>query len=260
MNDILSGWKFDFDKLNISDTQIELENLPPLFDQFRIVHVSDFHLGTWLKPDALNQVIKTVNQLEPDLIAITGDFVDSNPEKYAPILIQSLSNLIAKDNVVAVLGNHDHWTDPDIIRQVLRESNIIDLSNQVYPIKRDSSCLYLSGVDDHLAGMDDLESVIAQIPDGNTTLLLAHEPDFADISSRSGKFVLQLSGHSHGGQICVPILGSLYLPRYARKYSSGLYQIKGMILYTNRGLGTSWLPFRFNCPAEIALITLTCPK
>jgi predicted MPP superfamily phosphohydrolase len=260
MIDKFSGWKFDLNKLEISDNQVELNNLSPEFDKFRIVHISDFHLGTWLKPHDLNQVIEMVNQLEPDLIAITGDFVNSNPERHAQFLINALSNLCAKDQIVAVLGNHDHWTDPDIVREVLRESNIIELSNRMSEIQRNSSYLYLSGIDDHLAGMDDLERVIPQIPDGHTNILLAHEPDFADISSQNGKFDLQLSGHTHGGQICLPILGSLYLPRYGRKYSSGMYKINGMFLYTNRGLGTSWLPVRYNCPPEIAKLTLNIPR
>lgn len=260
MNDILSRWKFDIKNIEISDIQIELQSLSPDFDNYRIVHISDFHLGTWLKVHPLKQVIEMVNHLEPDLIALTGDFVNSNPEKHAPVLINALSNLFAKDKIVAVLGNHDHWTDPDIVREVLRESNIIDLSNRVDAIQRNSSHLNLSGVDDHLAGKDDLKSVIDQIPDGSTNILLAHEPDFADISSRSGKFDLQISGHTHGGQICLPLLGSLYLPRYGRKYSSGMYRVNGMVLYTNRGLGTSWLPIRYNCPPEIALLTLSAPK
>ena len=259
MNEFFTGWKFNPNKIRISDIPIKLPKLPLEFEDYRIAQISDFHLGSWLDEQALVQIVDIVNQLEPDLIAVTGDFVNSNPERYAPVLIQTLSNLIAKDAIVAVLGNHDHYSEPDIIREVLKESNIIELSNRVYPIQRNSSYLYLTGVDDHLAKKDDLESVIDQIPDGSTTILLAHEPDYADISSKSGTFDLQLSGHSHGGQICLPYFGSLYLPRYGRKYPSGIYRINGMVLYTNRGLGTSWLPFRYNCPPEIALLTLSAP-
>lgn len=259
MNELITGWKFNPKKITISDIPIKLTNLPLEFEDYRIVQISDFHLGSWLNEQALDQIVDIVNQHEPDLIAVTGDFVNSNPGRYASVLIQTLSRLFAKDAIVAVLGNHDHYSEPDIIREVLRESNIIELSNQVYPIQRTSSNLYLAGVDDHLTNKDDLERVINQIPDGSTTILLAHEPDYADISSKSGKFDLQLSGHSHGGQICLPYFGSLYLPRYGRKYSSGIYQINGMVLYTNRGLGTSWLPFRYNCPPEIAIFTLSAP-
>ena len=259
MNEFIAGWKFNPNMITISDIPIELPKLPLEFDDYRIVQISDFHLGSWLDEQALFQIIDIVNQLEPDLIAVTGDFVNSNPERYAHVLIQTLSNLIAIDAIVAVLGNHDHYSEPDIIREVLKESNIIELSNRVYPIQRNSSYLYFAGVDDHLTNKDDLERVIDQIPAGSSAILLAHEPDYADISSKSGTFDLQLSGHSHGGQICLPYFGSLYLPRYGRKYSSGIYRINGMVLYTNRGLGTSWLPFRYNCPPEIALFTLSAP-
>jgi hypothetical protein len=107
---------------------------------------------------------------------------------------------------------------------------------------------------------DDLQSVIDQIPDEKSSvILLAHEPDFADISAKSGKFDMQISGHTHGGQICLPFLGNLYLPRLGRKYPSGKYHIDKMVLYTNRGLGTSWLKLRYNCPPEISVFTLRSP-
>ncbi|MES0360744.1 MAG: metallophosphoesterase [Anaerolineales bacterium] len=259
MNELISGWKFNPNKITISDLPIELTNLPLEFNDYRIVQISDFHLGSWLDEQDLGQIIDIVNQLKPDLIAITGDFVNSNPGRYSPVLLQTLSKLFAKDAIVAVLGNHDHYSEPDIIRDVLRESNIIELNNRVYPIQRSSSYLYFAGVDDHLTKKDDLQNVLNQIPDESTAILLAHEPDYADISSMSGTFDIQLSGHSHGGQICLPYFGSLYLPRYGRKYSSGIYRINGMVLYTNRGLGTSWLPFRYNCPPEIAIFTLSAP-
>jgi hypothetical protein len=144
-----------------------------------------------------------------------------------------------------------------LIRTVLEQSGIIELGNRIYPVRRDSSQLIFAGVDDYMTRHADLERVIKQIPDSNDpVILLAHEPDFADISAASGCFDMQISGHTHGGQICLPFYGNLYLPRYGRKYPSGQYMVENMVQYTNRGLGTSWLKFRINCPPEITVFHL----
>jgi hypothetical protein len=139
---------------------------------------------------------------------------------------------------------------------VLKQSNIIDLSNDVYTIYRGEEMLHFAGVDDILAQQDHLEKVLEEIPDQGAAILLAHEPDFADISAASKRFDLQLSGHTHGGQIVIPFIEKMFLPPEGRKYPKGLYQINGMIQYTNRGLGTSWLRLRYRCPPEITLFEL----
>lgn len=251
------GRRFNPNRIFITNISIHLPRLPAEFNGYRIVQLSDFHLGTWLEGQDVAQIVNIVNQLEPDVIAITGDFVNSDPERYAPDLIQSLSKLEAGDCIVAVLGNHDHYTNPRIIRDILKRCNIVELRNRVFPIQRINAYLYFAGIDDRLTRNDDLESVINQIPDQeNPVILLAHEPDFADISAKSGRFDMQISGHTHGGQICLPYLGNLYLPRLGRKYPSGKYKVNDMVLYTNRGLGTSWLKLRYNCPPEISVFNL----
>lgn len=251
------GWSFDPHLIEISRHSISLPRLPVEFDHFQITQISDFHLGTWLDSQALFEIVGMVNALESDLVAITGDFVSSDPGRYSPSLTQALSKLRAKDGVVAVLGNHDHYTDPNKIREILLKSNVIELSNRVHSIQRSFASLYMAGIDDQITGHDDLQRVINQIPDEDcSVILLAHEPDFADISARSGKFDMQISGHTHGGQICLPIIGPLYLPRLGRKYPSGKYRVGDMILYTNRGLGTSWLKLRYSCTPEITVFTL----
>ena len=257
---ITVGWKFHKRLVEITTHSIILPNLPEQFNGYRIVQISDFHLGTWLGTHAIFEIVDLVNQQEPDLIAITGDFISFNPPNFAPGLVSTLSKLTSKDGVYAVLGNHDHYTDATLIRNVLEECKIVELQNSVHGIRRDSSHIYFAGIDDFMTRHADLRSVIAQIPnDENTVILLAHEPDFADISAASGRFAMQISGHSHGGQICLPFWGNLYLPRLGRKYPSGRYLVQDMVLYTNRGLGTSWLKFRYNCPPEITVFQL-CNK
>jgi hypothetical protein len=129
------------------------------------------------------------------------------------------------------------------------------LANRAVPLERGKDRIWLAGVDDVLKGRPDLAMALAGIPASECTILLAHEPDFADEASVMA-VDLQLSGHSHGGQIWLPGLGAPWLPPLARRYPRGLYKIRETTLYTNVGLGTIHAPVRLNCPPEITLITL----
>ena len=235
---------------------LKLPYLNPEFTGFRVVQISDFHIGTWTDRKKLDQVIGHVNLLQPDLVAMTGDFVTFTPDKYESDLVGALSSIRAEHGSIAVLGNHDHWADPKIVRRILDKSGVKELRNSILTLQRGKSRLHFAGVDDIMEDFDDLRSVLKQIPSDGAAILLAHEPDFADSSAASGRFDLQLSGHTHGGQVSFPHFGPLILPRYGRKYPSGYYQVDGMQLYTNRGIGTAELQFRYNCPAEITLIEL----
>lgn len=242
--------------LEITRHSLCLPRLDTAFEGYRLVQISDFHIGTWANRDRLQAAILEVNRLKPDLVAITGDFVTRNPEEYEPDLVHLLRLVHAGDGVVAVLGNHDHWTDPLIVRRILRKAGVIELNNQSLTLQRNGASLHFSGVDDILEELDDLDAVLTQLPPTGAAILLAHEPDFADISAGSGRFDLQISGHTHGGQVQFPGFGPLVLPRQGRKYPSGLYQVGGMKLYTNRGLGTADIQLRYNCPPEVTLFEL----
>lgn len=257
MTDNSFSWSFDLSLIEVSSISIKIQDLPPEFCGYRLTHLSDFHLGTWLDSKALHEIVEFVNSIDSDCIAITGDFVSSKVERHIPDLNQALSNLTARDGVFAVLGNHDHYTNADKIRLSLKESGVVELDNKVRIIQRGEACLYIAGIDDQMTQHDNLHKVIQNLPEDEAPIiLLAHEPDFAEMSSKYGKFNLQLSGHTHGGQIRIPPLGPLYLPRLGRKYPSGRYEVGNMVLYTNRGLGTSWFRVRYNCPPEIAVFEL----
>lgn len=204
-----------------------------------------------------------VNGLRPDLIALTGDFVsislfsttDKEGAAAAEPCAQLLRQLQAPHGVWAVMGNHDFFSDPDRVTSALRSQGIQVLANQSAPIERDGSRFWLSGVGDVLGGDANLDATLQSVPGDEATVLLAHEPDYADFVARRS-VDLQLSGHSHGGQIRFPFLPPLYLPELAKKYISGLYKIGPLTLYTNPGLGTVGVPVRLNCPPEITLLTL----
>jgi uncharacterized protein len=244
------GW------LEISTLSLVLPRLHPAFDNYRIVHISDIHLETWMTRKRLMEVVRAVNMMRADLIAITGDFVTDLHPRTANDLHSALSRLRARDGVYAILGNHDYWTNVKTIRSTLERSKIIELPNQVQTIRRGTGSLHIAGVDDYWENKARLQDVVNQLPEDGATILLAHEPDFAVVSAESGRFDLQLSGHTHGGQVHFPWLGPVVLPMYGRKFPSGLYRVKDMLLYTNRGLGTARPQIRFNCRPEICVITL----
>jgi predicted MPP superfamily phosphohydrolase len=167
--------------------------------------------------------------------------------------------LTPRDATLAILGNHDHWTDARLIRQLIREGGAIDICNAVYTVRRGNRQLHIGGVDDIWEHKDDLPTVLKALPGDEAAILLAHEPDFADTSAATGRFDLQLSGHSHGGQVAIPLFGPPILPRLGQKYPNGLYQVGSMFQYTNRGLGVVSPRVRFNCRPEITIFTLESP-
>lgn len=244
--------------IEVTHTTLELPRLDPQFDGYKLVQISDIHAGEWLPLSRLHRIVAMVNETQPDLIAITGDFV-TRVYARAPIGIgPALRELRAKDGVAAILGNHDYWgkLGPGLIRRLIWDNGLIDLNNKVHTIRRDGAQLNIAGVDSAREGKDRLRMVLDKLPQEGATILLAHEPDFANTASTKQRFDLQLSGHSHGGQVAFPILGMLRLPPLGRKYPKGLYKVGDMYLYTNRGLGVVGVPFRFMSRPEIAVFTL----
>jgi len=244
------------DWVDTNHITIPISGLPRQFDGYRLVQISDFHLGTWLTRNYLLDAVKQVNEQIPDLIAITGDFVTYQPERFMDDLSAGVSRLSARDGIVAILGNHDHWTNPELICKCLERSGVSVLANRIFSVQRDTEFFYVAGLDDMIVEKDDMSMILSELPVEKKAILLAHEPDYAEISSKTSRFALQLSGHAHGGQIILPSIGPLYLPHFARKYPTGLYNVDGMLLYSNSGLGTAELQFRINSRPEIAVFTL----
>ena len=153
------------------------------------------------------------------------------------------------------MGNHDAASYPEKIAEALLGYRIPVLRNSSLAIERGTDRVWVAGIDDLLRGEPDLDLTLSRIPRNETTILLAHEPDFAD-DAAARSVDLQLSGHSHGGQIWIPGIGAPWLPPMARKYPRGLRSIGNLKLYTNIGIGTIRAPIRINCRPEITLITL----
>ena len=247
--------------LKIESIRLNLPRLTPAFDGMRIAQISDIHMGGWMNAERLQHAVDTVLYQKPDVILLTGDFLTGNTfkddhQKYTEELKSILSPLAKSIPSFAILGNHDYWTDAKAVREMLKLSGIMDLTNAIFTLARGNEHLHLCGVDDIWEGDVRLDEVINQLKDESAAILMAHEPDFADTSAGTGRFDLQVSGHSHGGQVVIPFYGAPFLPYLGQKYPSGLYQIGEMLQYTNRGVGMINPYVRLNCPPEITIFTL----
>ena len=239
----------------VESVQIPIPNLPTTLDGFRIAQISDIHYYPFTTLELVDRAVEMANQLIPDLIVLTGDFVWHEVEAIFE-LMPSLSRLNAKHGVFAGLGNHDHWTDVNVVTHAIEQAGMPLLVNQGVPISVGKSTLYLASLDDGWSGKPNLTDAMANWSEDATTVLLMHEPDLAPRYAPDKRIHLQLSGHSHGGQVRLPLYGPLVLPYLSWKYPMGLYNVDGMWLYTNRGLGTTNIPLRVNCAPEITELTL----
>ena len=244
---------------------LRLQRWPERLNGFTVAVLSDFHYDPFFSIHPLHAAIGMVNGLHPDLVVLVGDFVSVPPfgdEKEAAFAAEPCARLLrritAPHGLWAVMGNHDDATDPERVTRALQAENIQVLDNQSQPIEQDGARFWLAGVDDVLNGTADLSKTMHNVPAGEAVILLAHEPDFADEAAQF-PIDLQLSGHSHGGQIRIPFLPPLYLPELAKKYFWGTYHIGPLTLHTSAGLGTIGIPMRLNCPPEITLLTLRPP-
>jgi uncharacterized protein len=256
---IIKKPEFNFEDFQLEQVEVIIPGLDPVFNDYSIVNISDIHLGQWITPQHLEGVVGLVNDQKPDAVAITGDFVSYTLEDVKNDLEACLKRLKPQELSVAVLGNHDHWMGAERIREILRRCNIIDVSNDVHTIKRGKAQLNIAGVDSVMLNKHRLDLVMEKLPENGPAILLAHEPDFADISSVTGRFSLQISGHSHGGQFIIPGLGTFIRGPHFLKYPHGKYQVGDMVQYTSRGLGTNIFWFRINCDPEITVFNLKSP-
>ena len=247
----------------VRDRKITLisPSLPTAFNGIRIAHLSDIHFGDHFDEGAVQHVVENVMALEPDLICLTGDMVDTHtvdPERLTPILRQ----LRAPLGCFAVFGNHDYRSGIDRVAAAIEQGGITILKNGHHILHKNGEAIALLGIDDALEGYPDMDAALDGIPEGMWSLLLAHEPDWADQAVHAAVDV-QLSGHSHGGQVRIPFVGPVFLPLLGKIYPDGYYQLERstgteapLLLYTSRGLGTTMLPIRFACPPEWTLITM----
>ncbi|MCL6603798.1 MAG: metallophosphoesterase [Paenibacillus sp.] len=255
---ILTGgyaWKGEPNWLEITRLELPLEGLPSAFDGIKVVHFSDTHLGFNTDASDLSDLVNNIEKEAPDLICFTGDIVDSEADDFIAA-VPVLARLSAPLGKFAIFGNHD-YKHTEQLAELLKAAGFRLLRNESSLIKRGNEVIAVAGLEDMLHGKPDPQAAVKDIPEGTFTLLLMHEPDYAD-RVESYPFNLQLSGHSHGGQIRLPLLGALFTPYGSQKYIAGLYytDVKKMPVYVNRGFGETYMPFRLLCRPELTVFTL----
>jgi hypothetical protein len=241
--------------LSLEHVKITLTRLPPALNGFRIVHLSDIHHSRFTGLEHIARAVETANDMKPDMVQLTGDYISHDADYIAPVA-EVLGTLRSEFGTYACLGNHDHWTDADLVTHLFRGENINVLINDGFRFTARDSSFWLAGVDDYMAGKTDVRAALhGSFPD-EMKILLAHNPIIFRQAVRAN-VDLTLSGHTHGGQIKVRDPERRILP--SRRLSSGHHRRKDSQIYITRGIGTVVIPARYQCPPEISLLELLTP-
>jgi predicted MPP superfamily phosphohydrolase len=262
--------------IEVTRLDVSIPRLPPVLHGFSIAQLSDFHLGRYVKSDQVHRAVAIANSLEPDLILLTGDFV-SGSATHGAACAEELADLTATHGVYAVLGNHDNWTNADLVAANVAAVGISVLRDEVHPLEAGPGRLWLLGIEDpgYTAGFSGhtfgdfkaawsdqrqrLAAMLEEVPVDEPRLLLVHNPDFTEMLPE-GHIDLALCGHTHGGQVRLPFLGAPVVPSFfGNKYSSGLVRGPRTLVYVNRGIGLIAPAVRFNCRPEVTLLRLRRP-
>jgi uncharacterized protein len=247
--------------LSVKEEQIYSPKIPTNFENIKILQFSDTHLGFHYELSQLEKLVDKINEQTPDIVLFTGDLVDA-PNQYPlenyETCIALLSRIKAPFGKFWIYGNHDHGGyGTETIRDVMNFSGFQLLLNEHFPITIENSSINLVGLDDLMLGRPNLDIALQNMNSELFTILMCHEPDYADETAHYPVDV-QFSGHSHGGQIQIPLIGYVITPPFAEKYVEGKYVLgsQPLQLFVSRGLGTTRLPYRFLCKPEINVYTL----
>ena len=235
--------------------EVPVPGLPPAFDGFTIVQISDTHVGIWTKPRHIRQIVAQVNAMNPDLLVLTGDYVNRFERNCTPSG-ESLWGVRAKHGVYAVLGNHDYWVNADAMTKALKRSGVEALFDEQRKVTVGKESITLVGLDDEWEGNPDYDKAFKGISADDVCITIAHNPD-AVLHLEGKPVALLFSGHTHGGIINLPLIGPIATTtKLDRKYSSGMHEINGIKTYISRGIGLVSIPFRFHCPPEVPVFIL----
>jgi predicted MPP superfamily phosphohydrolase len=242
----------------VTETDIWLRRLPVAFNGLRIVHLTDVHHSLFTPLADIQRAVHLANLLRPDLVALTGDYVTLSRTYIWPV-VRALGKLRARLGVFAVLGNHDFQVDADQITQALSVQRIRVLRNSHFALGTRSTRLWILGVDDLWWDADDLPAALRSVPAREPKILLCHNPLGVRQAAAHGiDFVL--SGHTHGGQVRLPVVGSVYgRTKLGKRFVEGWNRLDGTQIYVSRGIGKVLLPLRLGCPPEIACLRLRRP-
>ena len=240
-------------QLAVERHAVGLKRLPGALDGLKVVHLSDIHHGPFTGREQIERAIEIANSLQPDIVALTGDYI-SHEREYVQPCAEMLGRLRARCGVYAVLGNHDNWVDAALVTDLFSAEGIRVLVNEGLRFEDRGASFWLAGVDDTMVGLEDLPLALAGSRSDELKLLLAHNPVILRRAARAG-VDLVLSGHTHGGQVTWRNERSAS-GRVRRRILRGLARRGETQIYVTRGLGTVVLPVRYGCLPEVSLLTL----
>jgi len=251
-----TGWSlWQARELAVKPFTISVARLPPSFNGLRIAFFSDTHHGIFFPLSYIEEAVRLANELQPDLILLGGDYVYHSAAYIAPVMAV-LGKLQAPLGVYAVRGNHDNRINPTLTSRELLRNGIHEITNGGIWLERGSDRLRLCGVDDVCTGSPNLVKALEGTSGYETALLLTHNPDFMEFV-RDPRVILGLCGHTHGGQVRLPLIGPPIIPSaFGQKYAYGLAQAPTVRVFVTSGVGAIFPPIRFDCPPEIAHLTL----
>lgn len=243
--------------VELSRVEVTLDNLPPAFDDLTIAQLTDIHHGMFTGAEYIDRCVQIVNELKPDLIALTGDFTYGG-KRYIEPCAEVLGGLRARIGTYAVLGNHDYYVGASAVAVALKRAGCAVLIDKLERLELRGEKLWLAGIDDLYYGTTDLKQLLRDVPREAARIAFSHNPDFIEeFAAKSEHTDLMISGHTHGGQIRFPLAGAPHISSsYGQRYAAGLNRNGAMQIYTSRGIGTILLPTRVDCPPEIVLFTL----
>ncbi|WP_459499695.1 metallophosphoesterase [Bacillus sp. C1] len=244
--------------LSLTHHTLRSSLIPKNFQGMKIIQFSDLHLGYYFSLQHLTTIVSKINELAPDIVLFTGDLIDDyQTYSETPFVSSILRNIRAPFGKFAIYGNHDHGGyGTEYYRQIMGDAGFEVLQNTEKRIRLlDNSEISIFGIDDMLLGKPEIDITLHNVQKNLYTIVLVHEPD---VAPKIANFPvdLQLSGHSHGGQVQIPFLGAIVTPALAKHYIEGFYHIQELLLYVNRGLGRTRVPFRFLSRPEITIFTL----
>jgi predicted MPP superfamily phosphohydrolase len=244
----------DLYDLEITRHEVFVPSLPPSFDGYRIVFLTDTHVASFHRRAFFREVVAQANAFEPDLILLGGDFVTF--ERHIPLMAELLlSGLTARDGVYAVLGNHDYWANADGVVAAMTARGVRFIVNRGMALRRGDAMISLVGIDELYRGAPDPDAAFLRTDPHVPCIGLSHHPDIIDLLD--GRRVdLLLCGHTHGGQIRFPFFGSVVVPsKHEARYAAGFHRAGGVLMYVSRGIGAI-PPLRILCKPEVATFTL----
>ena len=243
-------------RLEMPDLTLSLRTDNEALSGLRIAFITDVHAGSFLNEDDLTAIFRRIQEQEPDLVLFGGDLINTRDREIL-MFRRALAELRPRYGMFAVPGNHDHFSGADISlwRAFLEENRVTVLMNYGLRIQHGEQSLWLCGVDDLTEGEPDLKAALDGRREGETSVLLSHHPDFFFEAAAAG-VDLQLSGHTHGGQIRIAGRAPIHHSRLG--YEQGWFREDGSSLYVSRGVGVTLLPIRIDAPPEVPIITLRC--